>query len=270
MPEAGCRSRFPRIQYHAGRRDATALRGESGPETAFRGGFRGGIRFDGQDSCGRDALENADDKWSPQQSRHGRHATVARVVECRAEYRAQVEFKTTPSRYTENKVFFSVPCVYARKPFLRGCLRSFEAVRCVWAKSFNGTVWTFWDTDALVVFKSNLQGALKTRYFSVYLACVRVSRFFEGLFWPSRDTPKNAVGKTTPPSHASQSAAKNGCHGAAEESSRYRHHDSPSDAWDFSGGLRPGDVFSPAFFSKRRHFSLKKWKRMAYYFNLVF
>ena len=31
-----------------------------------------------------------------------------------------------PSRYTENKVLFSVPCVYARKLFLGGLVRLFE------------------------------------------------------------------------------------------------------------------------------------------------
>ena len=102
----------------------------------------------------------------------------------------------SPSRYTENKVLFSVPCVYVREAFF---------------------VVHFWPFRGITA--RHRQG---------------VSR--------CRQTSRRGV------------AIMN----------------SLSDARGFSGGLRPGGVFSPAFLVKRGHFSLKKWKRMAYYFNLVF
>ena len=117
MPEAGCRPRFLRIQYHAGGRDATAFRGESGPETAFRGGLRGEFRFGGQDSCDRESPENATSHVEGYRRRVPPQSTTSNI----AEYRQQVALKT------------------------------------------------------------NLQGTLKTRYFSVYLAYMRVSCSWEAL-----------------------------------------------------------------------------------------
>ena len=111
MPETGCRTRFLRIQYHAGGRDATALRGESKPGTGFRGGFRGGIRFGGQDSCGRvpgmvTAKETADSQKPPLP---GRRSKIPPHV---------FGGQNQPSRYTENKVLFSVLCMCAREATL--------------------------------------------------------------------------------------------------------------------------------------------------------
>ena len=153
-----------------------------------------------------------------------------------------------PSRYTENKVLFSVPCVYVRKPFFLGFLSvpghshssTGAAEQDARLSPYGSRGVNIMTGSPRIEFRAPLQGTLKTRYFSVYLVYVRVKRGF-------------CRSDVSP-------------HG----SSPRRHHDIPSDARGFSGGLRPGDVFSPAFLLKRRHFSLKKWKRMAYYFNLVF
>ncbi len=100
MPEAGCRSRFLRIQYHAEGRDATSFRGESGPETAFRGRFHGGDRFGGQDypaGCHK----NAADKHPappPPTTQTTRSTTAARIAEYRRasqETNKQPQFKAT-------------------------------------------------------------------------------------------------------------------------------------------------------------------------------
>ena len=168
------------------------------------------------------------------------------------------------SRYTENKVLFSVPCVYARETFLGVAFGPFPVTRIARRESPNRTPWCRRRdprTNVMtgcrnIEFKTCLQGTLKTRYFSVYLACVHVKRFFEGgRFGRSGGTPR----EPTQTSRDIGKASPGPC-----------HRDRAQDARGFSGGLRPRDVFSPAFLLKRRHFSLKKWKRMAYYFNLVF
>ena len=122
MPEAGCRSRFLRIQYHAEGRDATSFRGESGPETAFRGGFRGEDRFGGQNypaGCQRTPPTSTPRHRRPQRKRPGvpqPHASQS--IAARLERRTSISSSKLPSsRYTENKVLFSVPCVYARETF---------------------------------------------------------------------------------------------------------------------------------------------------------
>ena len=106
-----------------------------------------------------------------------------------------IEFRAPPSRYTENKVLFSVPCVYARKLFLGGLVRLFEVYErylCLGAVLSIQRVFYGRPGGSQMGSRSHhhdrvpthrvqislLQGTLKTRYFSVYLACMRVKRFF--------------------------------------------------------------------------------------------
>ena len=134
--------------------------------------------------------------------------------------------------------------------------------------------------------QSPLQGTLKTRYFSVYLAYMRVSRFCKTVWGrlrslvvyarelslQSRLRSFDVHGRRTPLRFVSDVPGRNCKHRSAppDRASRHRRHGRAPDTCGFSGGLCPGGVFSPAFLVKRGHFSLKKWKRMAYYFNLVF
>ena len=227
MPEAGCRSRFLRIQYHAEGRDATSFRGESGPETAFRGGFRGEDRFGGQNypaGCQRTPPTSTPRHRRPQRKRPGvpqPHASQS--IAARLERRTSISSSKLPSsRYTENKVLFSVPCVYARETF------------------FSGLFWAFRDATKEVT-RHRIQSGPAAQPIGSRGAANRV---------PQR-------------SQSGPAAQPIGSRGGTIMSGGRKRAISP-------GGLCTSGVFSRAFLLKRRHFSLKKWKRMAYYFNLVF
>ena len=121
----------------------------------------------------------------------------------------------------------------------------------------------FRETNKHLQFKAPPQGTLKTRYFSVYLACMRVKRFFLGFVLGVPGRPQRGPPPTRTLRQSGPAAQPIGSRGGTIMSGGRKRAISP-------GGLCPSGVFSRAFLLKRRHFSLKKWKRMAYYFNLVF
>ena len=115
-------------------------------------------------------------------------------------------FKTETSRYTKNKVLFSVPCVYARESFFfglgqtspirntsssktsldTGILCKEMSVRSRVQINQSQPVQLFTPrnnlgSSVLSQFKNKPQGTLKTRYFLVYLACMRARRSFPGV-----------------------------------------------------------------------------------------
>jgi len=111
---------------------------------------------------------------------------------CESLSRIQIAFKALPSRYTKNKVLFSVPCVYAREAFFSKLFRPWHASQDIepardgadvlgWIPGLK-PVWSPSRIHIQIAFKANPQSTLKTRYFLVYLVCMRVNRFFRGCF----------------------------------------------------------------------------------------
>ena len=120
MPEAGYRSRFPRIQYHAGGRDATAFRGESGPGTGFRGGFRGEFRFGGQDCPFGDAEGAAARVANVAKYRRTRRRVPHQTSQSTA---VRIEFKAKCQGTLKTR-YFSVYLAYVRE---KRCCEVFTA-----------------------------------------------------------------------------------------------------------------------------------------------
>ena len=268
MPETGCRTRFLRIQYHAGRRDATALRDESGPGTAFRGGFRGGIRFGGQDSCGRGATDKPPHaiKMHPTPLLYASQSTATNII----------TFETTPSRYTENKVLFSVPCVCARETLFEGAVLGVPgAAACVAGNHQtgptvppNGSSQCCSQDRAQHASRSKLPSRYTENKVLFSVPCVYVR---EKLFWGFRvpfeafpdEHQRTRRQEPAPPSHASRSAAKNGSHGAAIVT-----------ACRMSAGFlrraTPEGCFFSGFFIEKTAFFLEKMEKNGILFQFGF
>lgn len=129
-------------------------------------------------------------------------------------------------------------------------------------KAFWEPFWAFRDTAVHVVFKFNLQDTLKTRYFSVYLACMRVERFFRGCFGRSGTPPKRSSTDAYPPPIRSRSAAN--------RVPRRHHHVRRAEACDFPGQAMPGRRFFSGFFVEKTAFFLEKMEKNGILFQFGF